>query len=453
MTKSRQHFKQYLKAFIQRALSACKEEYLKNKQKYEGRVPMADFSGRTLSITHRDTIDYKKLSLALKTSIKKYPEANSLFKIIRNILKSKINQTESKNTNKTDVDYNGLDSQLFYCIFHYLKNYGFEFDESNFNETFSAFDQYLHLGFDNYCYLTPLYNFDGDFEHCQISSCLWIQKIPISFYSKIINLNLGIREIPSYQRQLKYALFCSVGTKTSPSPPSTALKNFENTLNALKLFERGDPSFGDVFGILSKDWPGYSLSIIERGHERSPYSSRKYRLDEKKAKDFAHFHEKLFGKISKLDRKSGFLESSIRRFGMAFHHREPVDKIVDHVICLESLLVPNVGDATLKLSHRMSSLLGDNDAERVWIWKFAKEAYKFRSGYLHKSKERPIKIDSHNLELDEVSAKLECLSQLAIMRVIQLLHKYDSQDQIVDELDQSMYDRGKLKKLQRVWKH
>ena len=59
-----------------------------------------------------------------------------------------------------------------------------------------------------------------------------------------------------------------------------------------------------------------------------------------------------------------FLENSIRRFGMAFHHRNFVDRIVDNVISLEALLVPGVGDSTLKLAHRMASLLGDSDKER-----------------------------------------------------------------------------------------
>ena len=100
----------------------------------------------------------------------------------------------------------------------------------------------------------------------------------------------------------------------------------------------------------------------------------------------------------------------------------------------------------------MSALLGSGDVECLQIWKFAKEAYKFRSGYLHLSTERPLKSDSKHLELDKASDELERFSRVAIKRIIQLLNKYDSQDQVIDELDQSIYDRSKLNKLQKIWK-
>lgn len=452
MTNQKRHFKKYLKTFIQHSLSSCKEEYLKNKQKYDDKLPVADFTNQTLTILHNDIIDYKKLIFSLKTTIENHPEVNSLFKIIKNILKTEINSIESKNNYKLDTNDNVVDYQLFYCLLYYLENYGYEFDDSNFNKTFSVFNKYLHQHFYNFCYLTPLYNFDGDFERCQISSNLWIRKIPCEFYSKIINLNLDIKDIPSYQRQLKYALFCSTAfKKNSQSPATTALENFENVLNALKLFERGDPRFGDIFGIDAEDWPGYGLKVIERGHERPP-SSGKYYLNLKKSSNFKKFYEKLCCKTFELGKKSDFLKSSIRRYGMAAHHRTPVDMVVDYVICLESLLVPNVGDATLKMAHRMATLLGNSDVERLQIWKFAKEAYKFRSGYLHLSTERPFKIDSKHLELDKASDELERFSRIAIKRVIRLLDKYDSQDQIVNELDQSIYDRSKLTSLQKIWK-
>ena len=82
---------------------------------------------------------------------------------------------------------------------------------------------------------------------------------------------------------------------------------------------------------------------------------------------------------------------------------------------------------------------------------FMKEAYKFRSGILHVGQERSFKVDSQKIELEAVSEKLHTITKTSIHRFSKLLDVYKKQDRIINELDKSMYDRGILSHMKKLW--
>jgi hypothetical protein len=454
MTKQEQLYKNYLKDFLKSGLSLCENEIDSSSKLYEKQIKKPIFQNNVLTGTTTITIiDYNKLLHTLKKRINKYPKTNSFFKVIKNIFKANIDNIESKNTFKIDIDYDELSSEQFFnFLFQYLMEYGTVFDNLKFKKILSKFENFISNDFFSYYYLTPLYNVEGDFPELQLSSNLWIKKIDNFEYSKIINLNnLPLKEILPHQKRLRYVIICKIIRKKKSNFVQTALENFENVVNTLKLFGQGNPQFGNLYTFSSRDWNVDGLELVERGHEK-PASSKKCVLNSKSSKNFGVFFNNIFDDLLSLE-NSDFLYSSITRFGMSFHHRKPVDKIVDYVICLESLLVPNIGDATLKISHRLASLLGKNDDEILWIWNFMKTAYKFRSGYLHETKERAFTVNSQRMDLNIVSEKLEKFSKMALLRMIDLMEKYKSQKKIIEELDTAIYDRKKLDDLKKNFKH
>ena len=324
-----------------------------------------------------------------------------------------------------------------------MNNFGFNFQQNNFKKILSNFNEYLIDDSPSHYYLTPLFNVEGDFKKIILSQTIQIRPITNAEYIKITNLeNLPIREIPIHHKMVKYVLVNKV-EKSFIDNNSMISNSFEYVTNILKLFKDGNPQFGNTYWIPSPNWNVENLKIIEINHER--FSYQKYVLQKNDVQQFKNFYNAISKKIENTNHPE-FLLSAMRRFGLSYRHQS-IDAIVDSVISLESLLVPGIGESTLKLAHRLTSLIGETDSERLKIWTFMKEAYKFRSGIIHESKQRSFKIDSELVEPDNVSKILIMYNKKAIINTCKLLDHYITQKDIVDELDKSMYDRKKIKNI------
>ena len=155
-------------------------------------------------------------------------------------------------------------------------------------------------------------------------------------------------------------------------------------------------------------------------------------------------------------KKRNFIDTAIRRFGSATEQKNELDAIVDYVIGLEALLVPGVGDATLKLSHRVTVLIGNTDAEILEIWKFIRQAYNVRSGVVHGDKDRPFKLDGKIIKLKFAAEKLEEYTRRSIQKMIIFVQRPENigqeHDPITKEIDAFLYDRNMLDKFRRITK-
>ena len=461
MNKPKNHSDVFLKKFLTLTLDALGDEMHNNSNEYQKIIKTPIFKNNVLSNTKNETIcDFAKLIYILKKNITKYSELNSSLIIIQNIYKNKLtklNQNKydegvkkkiNKQTqNKYDEDIKKkINNQLFNFVLIYLNNFGFNFQQNNFKKILSNFNEYLIDDSPSHYYLTPLFNVEGDFKKIILSQTIQIRPITNAEYIKITNLeNLPIREIPIHHKMVKYVLVNKV-EKSFIDNNSMISNSFEYVTNILKLFKDGNPQFGNTYWIPSPNWNVENLKIIEINHER--FSYQKYVLQKNDVQQFKNFYNAISKKIENTNHPE-FLLSAMRRFGLSYRHQS-IDAIVDSVISLESLLVPGIGESTLKLAHRLTSLIGETDSERLKIWTFMKEAYKFRSGIIHESKQRSFKIDSELVEPDNVSKILIMYNKKAIINTCKLLDHYITQKDIVDELDKSMYDRKKLKILIKI---
>lgn len=81
------------------------------------------------------------------------------------------------------------------------------------------------------------------------------------------------------------------------------------------------------------------------------------------------------------DRKK--LQIAIRRWIKSTSNKDIEDKIIDLVIALEALYLPDVGESTFKLAVRASWHLGGDRENRVKLFEVFKELYKCRSKVAH----------------------------------------------------------------------
>ena len=471
MIMKNSYLEEHLERFLQVFLSVCMQELERNRLKYDTNMKMPVLKNdRLVGIKQQNCVNYGKLVHDLKSQIKLHPTVYPLFKIVKNILEQKIKTITNKSD--LDLDVNVLaEEQMFHFVLQYLKKKS-EYDPVVFRETLSRFCQHLDEDLFSGCYLVPLYDMEGNFSKIYLSENIWIRRIKPEELAKIANIpNLPFREIPLYKTRLKFVMVYRIaaGDKTDSKHKQfgsllgsadqqlnredsgqkfIALEHFERITNSLRLFKDGNSQLGDLYWLASENWNARGLQLIERKHEPYlPYD--KVILESAETKAFVLFHTNLHEKLGKDN--FGFVDLSIRRFGMAFRHRNEADSAIDYVISLEALLVSGPGEATLKLAHRVAAISGKSDKNRLYLWQFMKEAYKFRSGILHEAKKRSFKINSESLDLKKVLRMLREISRDAIFRTIELLDTYPKQTKIINELDKCMYDRELLHNLEKIW--
>ena len=254
--------------------------------------------------------------------------------------------------------------------------------------------------------------------------------------------------IPPYQLNLKCVLICK--HERMFGAEKKIISNNEHILGALKLFNSGDPIFGGLYSRMSDTWDIGTLKNF--GWEPIKQStSNTIQLNHVIIKKLRLFYKNIYDEFSENDRLT--ILYTLRRFGLAHDHNDDKEKILDYVIALESLLTTGAGDTSIKIAHRMSALLSNNDDQMLEIWNFSKNVYQLRNSIVHgmeyrKKSRNQIK----DIDLEKTTVSLQKYSQIAILRILTLLDKHLKHKNILDELDASVYDRKKLRKLRSIWK-
>ena len=397
-----------------------------------------------ISIKEESRIDYHKLSRAIQHKTDLSTKAS--FKIARNTL-------EARFANKLGIDEEidkRVIEQLTNLIAQFAKDITF-CPSSAMKKSLTAFSQHLDYDLMSFLYVIPLYNIKGNFSSMRLSEDLHIRRITRNEYSEIIHLkNTLFKDITSYQRQLKFVMVCRI-SESSKDSLAEAIQKCVFATNLLRLLKGGFPQFGRMYSFDSEYMDVGKIVPILHYYESSIMNGSSIMLTKQDAKQFSKFYADI-QKILTGIKKPEFLINSIERFGKALRHKNASNQIVDYVISIESILASSPGESRLKLAHRVSALCGNTDIKRLWLWEFMKEAYGFRSGMVHSSEERNFKIQSKCVEPKQISDHMYKITRISILRIMYMLHRYSKQSDIIDELDRSMYDRNRLKKLEQLWK-
>ena len=433
----------HMKPLLETTLDICKDRLKQNPQKYQKsiKVPLRDSNGQLLDMNMKTEIDHVKLGHDVKSDLKNRYDDNS-YDLLCDDLKSLLIQ----NNYKTNVSSPKL--YLNYAISYAIKN-----SENNtkklLDKTIFNFVNYIKTDVGLLYYLIPLYNVDGDFTKIILSNNLWIRKITDAEYSYILNIQKSPHDtIPPYQLNLKCVLICK--HERIFGAEKKIISNNEHILGVLKLFNSGDPIFGGLYSRMSDTWDigtlkNFSWEPIKQS------TSNTIQLNPVIIKKLRLFYKNIYDRFSENDRLT--ILYALRRFGLAHDHNDDKEKILDYVIALESLLTTGAGDTSIKIAHRMSALLSNNDDQMLEIWNFSKNVYQLRNSIVHgmeyrKKSRNQIK----DIDLEKITVSLQRYSQIAILRIHTLLDKHLKHKNILNELDASVYDRKKLRKLRSIWK-
>jgi hypothetical protein len=157
---------------------------------------------------------------------------------------------------------------------------------------------------------------------------------------------------------------------------------FLSVSHGLRLFKRGRTSI-PAFVLFSIHWPVNNFTssgIIEPNAQRASM----YQLSATGAGTFAEFwHRAADG------RKTAFLDAALRRFGFAGERHRPEDRLVDLMICAESLFLSDVGETKergemrFRLSLRFALFAEIEGFTRIDCFNLIKAAYDARSAIVH----------------------------------------------------------------------
>lgn len=116
--------------------------------------------------------------------------------------------------------------------------------------------------------------------------------------------------------------------------------------------------------------------------------------------------------------------------------------ILNNIVALESLFSESKdsGEIIYKISNRVATLLGRDNAHRIWLRKEVRDLYKQRSRIVHG--------DPLELEPDAFGG-LFIWTKEAILRFLTLVTKYPDHDTIIHKIDDAMIDNLSLDDLRK----
>lgn len=404
-------------------------------------------NGRLVRFDERLVVNSSKINriVRFEKNIVELPSFQLATNLLKQILKS---MDESNKLGKgADIVYMSKEE-----ICNFITQYNYERYNKvsgSFQRTSKQFRMRLESELSSSTYITPLYNVAGNFSEIVLSEKTRIRAISDREYLRMINFHKPIEEISDYEKRLRFVIEHHADVRTE-QPLDRAKEEYAFVTNLVRLTLKGAPEFGQIYLLNSAQLDVLDITRAEL-YESTPRQNGFVALTVRDRRSLILKYLDIGAKINK-GKKAKFLANSIARFGMASRHKSCSNKIVDYVIALESLLIESHSELTLKLAHRVSALCGNNDDDRLYLWEFIKMVYKYRSGVVHESTERPFVINSNTITIDEVSERLGKITATAILRMVSILDTIDSKSSILQSLDRSIYDKNLMAKLHKLWK-
>lgn len=356
----------------------------------------------------------------------------------KKLLKNIINSISSKDTSFDDLEH----IQDF--VREYFKNET-KWNSFYFKKTFNAFKEFLNNDIKYIYYFTPIYNLKGNFNEFDIDEITKIRKIRDYEKKWLEQKYENYTPVKTNIYDLEYILIIKI-EKNSQNPTSEAKKKIRDIVDLLRIYKKGDLRTGGMYYFdKSEKWnPQNKIKRITYEpiviHSENIYLIKTQ--EKNKIIQFFGNSSKCFPDVKNRD----YFDRSIRRFGSAMEKDNTTEKILDIVISLESLIGPGSNDSTLKLSQRVAILICKNDADIIEQFEFIKTCYNFRSGIVHESMAREIKLKNIGvLTDDKVVSKLEFCCREVIKRMIHFSelpnNKTLSHEKLAEKIDELLLNR------------
>lgn len=301
----------------------------------------------------------------------------------------------------------------------------FQFDQEIFELAYSRMEDYFYSKTVTRKSVCLLLGFDAEAEEIDLGDGLKIRKISNDEILELWQRSTwfrGLAEISSEFRftPLRYALEWSLEVPKLVGDEKYeyrfADEEFEKVVSALRLFKKGWVDYPFIVERITLNLSSgllLSMKHSKRGIMGSQTVHRarelSYRLSRKESEDFKQYYKKAKRKIDCSD-------IPLRRFNETYQRQSDEDKIIDYMISFESLFLARESPSEMgyKLAHRVSLLLGENEARKKEIFLEMKKAYTVRSDIVHGRKIRSITIREKKLSLSEFVQQIEEHLRLSI---------------------------------------
>lgn len=440
-----------LENFLVDILPKCKEEFKKNKRKYEDEIYQPIIrDGKYVETIKKRTTDFDYLISEIKKRIEKVDPTRTEYSIVCRVLKNNL-KTHLKNSGlSTTVDAERIarEEVLNFLLQYSNHSSNFVFKKELFKKLWKKFTRYLTDDLFSIFYFTPLHNFNGDFTVLKLNQDAWIRRISQAEFGVVSGIIDGQNTKPDPSMTgLRYILVTKIQKKENQKNLNIAKETFERVTNLLKIFKSGEISPGGIYYFNSENWTVDNPKKVEKEYHNP--SGKIYYLSSKETSAF----KKMFTKFEDLDfskNENTFLRTAIRRFGIAIDQRTFEDKIVDYVISFESLFSAKGIDIQHKMSNRIALLLGKNNQERVDLFHFIKKSYDIRSRIVHGDQIKNIKIQEKPYSMEKIVTRLDEIARESVKCFPSLIKKYGKKDDIHNEIDISGLDNKVLKTLHKT---
>jgi len=292
----------------------------------------------------------------------------------------------------------------------YLDTANTSFDLTVFNNHYEAFEELFYSGTMRFVDTVRLHNFESEADEIILEDGLAIKKLP-----EVQDIQTKIQEMryrpfiqfsrSEFVIERKYTKRKLVGGFTSePSPEqidrelNESVDVFDKVIKTLRILkssavyrEHGITTetltFSPYAGITSR------LAFFENTVLGDKCSLAVQEANELKA---------LYAKVKRANNQTFTLASS--RLGFGMERRLEVDKLLDFMIGLESLYLPDGNDElTFRLSLRVAFVINHHMAERKSLFTFLRKMYGVRSKIAHGKK--------HELSKEDLSKTEQILRQ------------------------------------------
>lgn len=166
---------------------------------------------------------------------------------------------------------------------------------------------------------------------------------------------------------------------------------------------------------------------------------KKYELDDNDSKRLKEFWTRFGPALNQdsLDRRTN-IELAVGRFAMTNYRESVTDHIVDTIVGLEALFVPENDELPYRLANRACMVLGNSDREREYVRQLVKTGYKVRSKIVHGGKiPGSLMIAERETALVELSDRLERILAKSIVASCVLSETF-AKEELVEVLDSSL---------------
>jgi|SRR5258708_6507114 len=301
------------------------------------------------------------------------------------------------------------------CIFRFIQQVYVDtantsFDLPAFNEHYKAFEELFYSDTMRFVDTVRLHNFESEVEEIVLEEGLAIRRLP-----QVQDVQTKIQEM-SYRPYIQFSKSEFVIERKNTKQKMVGRFRSEPSPEQL---ERELNESVDLFDIVIKALRVLKSSGVYREHgvttetlTFSPYaviSTRvsffentvlgdKCKLTAQEANEL----KALYAKVKQASNQTFKIASS--RLGFGMERRFEVDKLLDYMIGLESLYLPDGNDElTFRLSLRVAFVVNHDMTERKNLFKFLKKMYGVRSKIAHGKK--------HELSKEDISKTEQILRQ------------------------------------------